>query len=450
MGSATVDTIAAQATPAGRGGVGIIRVSGPATRVIASAILGHCPQPRHAEYLRFCDMHQAVIDEGIALFFPGPHSFTGEDVLELQGHGGPVVMDLLLQSVIAHGARLARPGEFSERAFLNDKLDLVQAEAIADLIDAGSDQAARSAVRSLQGEFSRIVHALVADVTQLRVYVEAAMDFPEEEVDFLTEGKVADQVLELQTSLDEILKKAQQGSLLKEGIRLVLAGQPNAGKSSLLNQLARREAAIVTEIPGTTRDVIQEEIQLEGVPIHIIDTAGLRSSTDIVEQEGIRRTWQAIEQADGMLLLVDDREGVTAADEQILAAVPPGLPIILVHNKIDLSGRQPGLNRDSAYTSVAVSAKHGQGTEALVSALKTMAGLQTAGEGSFMARRRHVHAIERAGLHLQRAFDETGAGRAELVAEELKAVQEKLGEITGEVSSEDLLGEIFSQFCIGK
>jgi len=450
MCSATVDTIAAQATPTGRGGVGIIRVSGPATRIIATAILGHCPQPRSAEFLRFRDQQQIVIDEGIALYFPGPHSFTGEDVLELQGHGGPVVMDLLLRAVIAHGARLARPGEFSERAFLNDKLDLAQAEAIADLIDAGSGQAARSALRSLQGEFSRIVHELVAEVTRLRVYVEAAMDFPEEEIDFLTEGNVGEQVVSLQSSLNNILKQAQQGSLLKEGIRLVLAGQPNAGKSSLLNALARREAAIVTEIPGTTRDVIREEIHLEGMPIHIIDTAGLRESGDIVEQEGIRRTWQAIEQADGMLLLVDDREGITSADEKILAAVPAGLPVILVYNKIDLSGRAPGQFSDHPWVSLAVSAKHGLGLEALANAIKIMAGLQSSGEGTFMARRRHIHALERASLHLQQAYDQTRAGQAELVAEELKAVQEKLGEITGEVSSDDLLGEIFSQFCIGK
>jgi tRNA modification GTPase len=450
MGSATVDTIAAQATPAGRGGVGIIRVSGPATRFIATAVLGHCPQPRYAEFLPFTDLQHGVIDEGIALFFPAPHSFTGEDVLELQGHGGPVVMDLLLRTVIAHGARLARPGEFSERAFLNDKLDLTQAEAIADLIDAGSEQAARSALRSLQGEFSHIVHALVAKVTQLRVYVEASMDFPEEEVDFLTEGNVAGQLSELLSRLDVILQQAQQGSLLKEGIRLVLAGQPNAGKSSLLNSLAKREAAIVTEIPGTTRDVIREEIHLEGVPVHIIDTAGLRASEDAVEREGIRRTWQAIEHADGMLLLVDDRDGVTAVDEQILAAVPAGLPVLLVHNKIDLSGRASGVFCNDPYISVAISAKHGLGMEALVTALKTMAGLQTSGEGTFMARRRHVHALERAGLHLQLAIEESRKGRAELVAEELKAVQEKLGEITGEVSSDDLLGEIFSQFCIGK
>ena len=450
MCSATVDTIAAQATPNGRGGVGIIRVSGPAASTIATTVLGHCPQPRYAEFLRFRDTTQRVLDEGIALYFPAPHSFTGEDVLELQGHGGPVVMDLLLQTVIACGARLARPGEFSERAFLNDKLDLAQAEAIADLIDAGSSQAARSALRSLQGEFSRVVHELVNDVTRLRVYVEAAMDFPDEEIDFLSEGNVAGQIIELERRLDQILVQAQQGSLLKEGIRLVLAGQPNAGKSSLLNALARREAAIVTEIPGTTRDVIREEIHLDGLPIHIIDTAGLRESGDVVEQEGIRRTWQAIEQADGMLLLLDDRQGMTSDDEKILAAVPAGLPVIRVHNKIDLSGRSPGSLTDMPVPSVAVSAKHGQGLEQLVSAIKTLAGFQASGEGTFMARRRHLHALERASLHLQQAYDQAQASQPELVAEELKLVQEKLGEITGEVTSDDLLGEIFSQFCIGK
>ena len=276
------------------------------------------------------------------------------------------------------------------------------------------------------------------------------MDFPEEEIDFLTEGNVADRVGKLQESLHIILKQAQQGSLLKEGIRLVLAGQPNVGKSSLLNALARREAAIVTEVPGTTRDVIREEIYLDGLPIHIIDTAGLRESSDIVEQEGIRRTWQAIEQADGMLLLVDDRLGVTAADEKILAAAPAGLPVIVVRNKIDLTQRQVRQGSHLTYTSLSISAKHGQGLEQLVNALKAMAGFQTAGAGTFMARRRHLHALERASLHLLHAYEQTRAGQAELVAEELKLVQEKLGEITGEVSSEDLLGEIFSQFCIGK
>ncbi|MBI1423942.1 MAG: tRNA uridine-5-carboxymethylaminomethyl(34) synthesis GTPase MnmE [Gammaproteobacteria bacterium] len=450
MSATDIDTIAAQATPSGRGGVGIIRVSGPMVRDIAIAVLGRCPLPRYAEYLRFHDQEHRVIDEGIALFFPTPHSFTGEDVLELQGHGGPVVMDLLLQTVIACGARLARPGEFSERAFLNDKLDLAQAEAIADLIDAGSDQAARSALRSLQGEFSHVVHALVAEVTRLRVYVEASLDFPEEEIDFLSAGNVSGQITDLIETLDSILRQAQQGSLLKEGIRLVLAGQPNAGKSSLLNALARREAAIVTEIPGTTRDVIREEIHLDGLPVHIIDTAGLRESVDVVEQEGIRRTWQAIEQADGMLLIIDDRHGVTAADEQILSTVPAGLPVIRVHNKIDISGRPAGIIAQNARQGVAISAKQGLGLEQLVDAIKDLAGFRAAGEGTFMARRRHLHALERASLHLQQAYDQSRIGQAEFVAEELKAVQDRLGEITGEVSSDDLLGEIFSQFCIGK
>jgi tRNA modification GTPase len=450
MSESYADTIAAQATPVGRGGVGIIRVSGPATRAIAEAILGRLPAPRYAEFARFHDQQQIVIDEGIALFFPAPHSFTGEDVLELQGHGGTLVMDMLLQAVIARGARLARPGEFSERAFLNDKLDLAQAEAIADLIDAGSRQAARSAVRSLQGEFSNVVHALVADVTQLRVYVEAAMDFPEEEIDFLSEGNVAERVVNLQVNLDKIFNQAQQGSLLKEGIRLVLAGQPNAGKSSLLNVLAQREAAIVTEVPGTTRDVIREEIQLDGMPVHIIDTAGLRDSGDVVEQEGMRRTWQAIEQADALLLLVDDRAGLSTGDQKILDSMPAGLPVLLVRNKIDLSGTDPGRRDNGPYLGFAISAKYGQGLEPLVEAIKELAGLQASGSGTFMARRRHLHALERASLHLQQAWDQARAGQGELVAEELKAVQEHLGEITGEVSSDELLGEIFSQFCIGK
>lgn len=445
-----LDTIAAQATPAGRGGVGIIRVSGPNSRAIAEVILGRCPRPRYAEYLSFLDAEQNVIDQGIALYFPGPNSFTGEDVLELQGHGGPVVMDLLLQAVIAQGARLARPGEFSERAFLNDKLDLAQAEAIADLIDAGSVQAARSALHSLQGEFSRVIHALVEGVTRLRVYVEAAMDFPEEEIDFLSEGRVAEQIHQSQQLLTGIIQQARQGSLLREGIRLVLAGQPNAGKSSLLNALARREAAIVTEIPGTTRDVIREEIHLDGLPVHVIDTAGLRESTDRVELEGIRRTWAAIEQADGVLFLIDDREGITPADEKIRAALPAGLPQILIYNKIDLSGRIAGEVSGEAFRQYAISARAGLGLEQLVDGIKALAGYQTVGEGQFMARQRHLDALSRASAHLAQAHEQADQGQGELVAEELRAVQECLGEITGVVTSDDLLGQIFSQFCIGK
>ncbi len=445
-----IDTIAALATPAGRGGVGIIRVSGPLATHIAGVVLGHCPKPRFAEYLEFKDMHGQILDQGLALFFPNPHSFTGEDVLELQGHGGPVVMDLLLKTVIAHGARMARPGEFSERAFLNDKLDLTQAEAIADLIDAGSEQAARTAMRSLQGAFSNAVHVLVAEVTRLRVYVEAAMDFPEEEIDFLSEGRVSEQVQALQVQLDEILTQAQQGSLIREGINVVLAGQPNAGKSSLLNALSRREAAIVTDIPGTTRDVIKEEIMLDGLPLHILDTAGLRASGDRVEQEGMRRTWQAIEQADLLLLLVDDTHGFGDMEQQILQQVADTLHVVVLYNKCDQSGRQPGLVASSHHPAVAISAKQGLGLTELSDTIKRLVGMRVGGEGSFMARRRHLTALHNAKQHLQQACAQASTQQGELVAEELKQVQEYLGEITGEVSSDDLLGEIFSSFCIGK
>jgi len=450
MNNDSIETIAAQATPVGRGGVGIIRVSGPRAQTIAVAIIGHCPPPRYAEYVRFHDVQRAVIDEGIALFFAAPNSFTGEDVLELQGHGGPVVQDMLLRSVIECGARLARPGEFSERAFLNDKLDLAQAEAIADLIDAGSEQAARSALHSLQGAFSRVIHELVKAITELRIYVEAAMDFPEEEIDFLSEGNVVERVVKLQESMDNVLKQAEQGSLLREGIRIVLAGQPNAGKSSLLNALARREAAIVTEVPGTTRDIVREEIQLDGIPLHILDTAGLRESGDVVEQEGMRRTWAAIEEADALLLLIDDTCGLGAVEVQILAQVPAATPVLLVFNKADLSGRNIGNAEHARYPAVSISAKSGAGLEALVAQIKALAGLRAAGEGAFMARRRHLHALQHASLHLQSALEQAQSGMGELVAEELKAVQDCLGEITGEVTSDDLLGAIFSQFCIGK
>ena len=445
-----IDTIAALATPPGRGGVGIIRVSGPLAKHIAELVLGHCPKPRYAEYLEFKDLHGQVLDQGLALFFPNPHSFTGEDVLELQGHGGPVVMDLLLKTVIAHGARLARPGEFSERAFLNDKLDLTQAEAIADLIDAGSEQAARTALRSLQGAFSNAVHALVAEVTRLRVYVEAAMDFPEEEIDFLSEGRVSEQVQTLQVHLDDILAQAQQGSLIREGINVVLAGQPNAGKSSLLNALSRREAAIVTDIPGTTRDVIKEEIMLDGLPLHILDTAGLRTSGDLVEKEGMRRTWQAIEQADLLLLLVDDTLGFGDMEQQILHQVADKLHVVVLYNKCDQSGRQAGLVESAHHPAVAISAKQGLGLTELSDTIKRLVGMRVGGEGSFMARRRHLTALHNAKDHLQQAYEQASTQQGELVAEELKQVQEYLGEITGEVSSDDLLGEIFSSFCIGK
>ncbi len=451
MAQSSQYTIAAQATPAGRGGVGIIRVSGDAAKYIAEQVLGHCPAPRYAEYLNFKDAHGQVIDQGLALYFPKPHSFTGEDVLELQGHGGPVVMDLLLRAVINAGARLARPGEFSERAFLNNKLDLAQAEAIADLIDAGSEQAARSALRSLQGDFSKAVHQLVTDVTQLRIYTEAAIDFPEEEVDFLAEGQVQQQITQLQQTLGNILNQAQQGSLMREGINLVLVGQPNVGKSSLLNALAKRDAAIVTDIPGTTRDVVREVISLDGLPVHILDTAGLRETQDQVEQEGMRRTWQAIDQADVVLCLLDDSSPEDVTLQTVLAQLPRQVGVVLVYNKCDLSGRPVGsIETDSEYLQINISAKTGEGIPQLVQSIKQLAGMQAAGEGAFMARQRHLSALNEAHDHLQQADAQAQAKQGELVAEELKQVQQALGTITGEVTSDDLLGEIFSHFCIGK
>ncbi len=440
------ETIAAQATPSGRGGVGIVRISGPLVRDCAERMLGHCPKPRYAEYLPFYDERREVIDEGLALYFPGPNSFTGEDVLELQAHGGPVVIDRLLATVQQLEVRLARPGEFSERAFLNGKLDLAQAEAIADLIDAGSEQAARCALRSLQGEFSRRIHALVDRLTELRVYVESAIDFPEEEIDFLADGQVQQRLHEVLQSLQDVERAAQQGSLLKEGMTVVLAGQPNAGKSSLLNALAGQERAIVTDIAGTTRDILREQIHLDGMPLHIIDTAGLRESDDAVEQEGIRRAWSAIENADRVLLLVDDASGITDVDQQILERLPPNLPHTIIRNKIDLSGAAAAAEGEV----VRLSAKSGEGVELLRAHLKTSMGYEGDGEGAFMARRRHLEAIARADGNLRRGEQLLQQGAGELLAEELRLAQQALGEITGEVSSDDLLGKIFTSFCIGK
>ncbi|VAW97300.1 tRNA-5-carboxymethylaminomethyl-2-thiouridine(34)synthesis protein MnmE [hydrothermal vent metagenome] len=445
------ETIAAVATPTGRGGVGIVRVSGPLASQIAKDVLGHSPKPRQAEYLAFKNTRQQTIDQGIALYFPAPNSFTGEDVLELQGHGGPVVMDMLLNTVIEAGARLARSGEFSERAFLNDKLDLAQAEAIADLIDAGSEQAARSAMRSLQGEFSAAVHDLVEQVTRLRIFVEASIDFPEEEIDFISEGKVSSQIEAQLATLATITSEAQQGSLIREGIHLVLVGQPNAGKSSLLNTLAQRDAAIVTEVPGTTRDIVKEAIMLDGLPIHILDTAGLRPSEDQVEKEGMRRTWEAVNQADVMLLLVDNNRGFSEPEHDIIKQCPDQVALIVVFNKCDLSEEKNTAPIESTQgQQCRISAKTGQGIDKLISQIKTLAGMQTSGEGAFMARRRHLVALDQALSHLQFALQQANQQQGELIAEELKLVQQHLGEITGELSSDDLLGKIFSEFCIGK
>lgn len=445
------DTIAAIATPPGRGGVGIVRVSGARAPQIAAAVLGQCPAARHAAYLPFRDSDDSVLDQGIALYFPGPNSFTGEDVLELQGHGGPVVLDLLLSRVVALGARLAQPGEFSRRAFLNDKLDLAQAEAIADLIEAASVQAARSALRSLQGEFSQRIHTLVEAMIKLRMYVEAAIDFPEEEIDFLSDSAVTAQLQDLITHLNTILAEAQQGCLLREGMNVVIAGQPNAGKSSLLNQLAQRELAIVTEIAGTTRDTLRQEISIDGLPLHIIDTAGLRDSSDTVERIGIERAWSEIQQADRILLLIDDAAGITAADQAIIDKLPDDIAVTVVRNKIDLSDSRAGVADGPLGQEIALSAKTGAGLELLTQHLKQCVGYQGNVEGNFMARRRHVDALRRAlewVLHGQQALQKHQAG--ELLAEDLRLAQEALNEITGAFGSDDLLGRIFSSFCIGK
>jgi len=441
------DTIAAIATPPGRGGVGIIRVSGPLVTQIAKETLGKLPEPRFADYLPFLDQNNETIDSGLALYFVGPNSFTGEDVLELQGHGGPVVMDILLQRVVDLGARIANPGEFSERAFLNDKVDLAQAEAIADLIEAGSEQAAKSAVKSLQGEFSRWIDESVEALTHLRMYVEAAIDFPEEEIDFLSGGHVTKSLENILAEMDKIFASAQQGVLLRDGMRVVLIGQPNTGKSSLLNALAGRDSAIVTDIAGTTRDVLREEINIDGMPLHVIDTAGLRDSEDVVEQEGIKRTWIEIEQADRALLLVDDKTGITEDDELIRQKLPSSLEVTIVRNKIDLTGTKAKERNNE----IALSAKSGEGVELLRAHLKKIMGYTGLTEGVFLARRRHLDALIRAKELVENGQAQLQLSKAgELLAEDLRQAQNALGEITGHVSSDALLGKIFSSFCIGK
>lgn len=445
------DTITAVATAPGRGGVGIVRVSGSRVPDIAKAILGRVPEVREAMYLPFTAAEGVVIDEGIAIYFKAPHSFTGEDVLELQGHGGPVVMDMLLKRVISLGARLARPGEFSERAFLNDKVDLAQAEAIADLIDAASEQAARSAMRSLQGEFSAKVNTLVESLIRLRIYIEAALDFPEEEIDFLSEGKVGEQTQTLLQQIEQLQKEAKHGALLREGMSIVIAGRPNAGKSSLLNALAGRESAIVTDIAGTTRDVLREHISINGVPLHIIDTAGLRETSDVVEQEGVRRALTAIESADRILLMVDIRQRGHLAElqQEFLQNLPRQIPVTIVFNKIDLDRQQAHFEAEPA--TLYLSAKHGQGLDLLRDHLLDCVGYSQTLEGGFIARRRHLDAIERAQTHIEHGLTQLKATRAgELLADDLRHAQEALSEITGQFTADDLLGRIFNSFCIGK
>ncbi|MEH2922031.1 tRNA uridine-5-carboxymethylaminomethyl(34) synthesis GTPase MnmE [Samsonia erythrinae] len=450
------DTIVAQATPPGRGGVGILRISGQAAARVAQAVLGKLPKPRYADYLPFRDANGATLDQGIALWFPGPHSFTGEDVLELQGHGGPVILDLLLQRILMlPNVRIARPGEFSERAFLNDKLDLAQAEAIADLIDASSEQAARSALNSLQGVFSTRINQLVEALTHLRIYVEAAIDFPDEEIDFLSDGKIEAQLNGVMADLDAVRAQAHQGSLLREGMKVVIAGRPNAGKSSLLNALAGREAAIVTDIAGTTRDVLREHIHIDGMPLHIIDTAGLRDASDEVERIGIERAWQEIEQADRVLFMVDGTTTQAVDPEQIwpefMARLPKTLPITVVRNKADITGEELGIESVSTHSLIRLSARTGEGVDTLRDHLKQSMGFTSNTEGGFLARRRHLQALERAAQHLVQGKDQlVSAYAGELLAEELRLAQQALSEITGEFTSDDLLGRIFSSFCIGK
>jgi tRNA modification GTPase len=448
--NAHADTIAAVATPPGRGGVGILRISGPQVPDIAERLLGGLPAARVASLHSFTDAEGETIDQGLSLYFPQPHSFTGEHVLELHGHGGPVVLDLLLARVLELGARQALPGEFSQRAFLNDKLDLAQAEAVADLIDSSTEQAVRAATRSLRGEFSARVHALVGGLIELRSYVEGAIDFPEEEIDFLDDAEVRQRLTTVSEQLKQVQSQARQGRLLREGMTLVLAGQPNAGKSSLLNALAGREAAIVTPIAGTTRDALREYIQIDGMPLHIIDTAGLRDSADPVEQEGVKRAWSQIEQADRVLLIIDDQAGFSAQDQQILDRLPHKLPHTRVYNKIDLSGRAPGVRHEGPDFEVALSARSRAGIEALCRHLKDVMGYRESSAGGFSARRRHLDALQRSDQNLQSAQNCLDSGAGELLAEELRLAQQHLGEITGEFSSDDLLGEIFASFCIGK
>jgi tRNA modification GTPase len=449
--NATRATIAALATPPGRGGIGVIRVSGPLAASIAREILGEVPRPRRAVIRPFRDADGQTLDQGLALYFAAPASFTGEDVLELHGHGGPVVMDMLLARTLQLGARIAEAGEFSRRAFLNDKLDLAQAEAIADLIDSGSVEAARAALRSMQGEFSVAVNSLTEAVTETRMHVEAAIDFPEEEIDFLADTALRARIDGAIELCAQIAAKARQGALLREGMTVVIAGRPNAGKSSLLNRLAGYDVAIVTAIPGTTRDVLRERIAIDGMPLHIADTAGLRDEADIVEAEGIRRARQEMTRADRILYVVDGELRSDPAEvERELAKLPHDVPVTLVINKIDLLA-MPSRYEQSQPPRLYVSAITGEGIDLLREHLKECMGFQGADSGTVSARRRHLDALTRADRHLQEARRQLLEQRAgELMAEELRQAQRALAEITGEFTSDDLLGRIFSSFCIGK
>ncbi|MFK8047260.1 MAG: tRNA uridine-5-carboxymethylaminomethyl(34) synthesis GTPase MnmE [Halioglobus sp.] len=451
------DTIVAIATPPGRGGVGIIRISGDKSHSIATNLTGLAPDPRTAHFTHFRGESESKLDSGITLFFPGPASFTGEDVVELQAHGGPVILDLLVRECCRLGARVAKPGEFSERAFLNDKIDLAQAEAIADLINSTTSNAALNASRSLQGAFSNKIEGLVKSVTELRVYVEAAIDFPEEEIDFIGDGVVKAKLEQIIHELAGVKKQAKQGSLIRDGMKLVIAGKPNAGKSSLLNALSGQDSAIVTPIEGTTRDVLHEHIQIDGMPLHVVDTAGLRDSVDIIEQEGVRRAREEIKSADRIVILVDSSEDIPT-DTDLYKLLNNNeenglekIPVTVIHNKCDLNNAAPGIDLSGKYPVLRLSAKFGDGIEFLKEHLKTVMGYKQEQDGQFSARRRHLQSLDSASVFLNTGLDQllsTGAG--ELLAEDLKQCQNALGEITGAVTSDELLGEIFSNFCIGK
>jgi len=442
------DTIVASATPAGVGGIAVVRVSGPEVENIALKMLGQLPKPRYAELTPFSGHDGGLLDRGIALYFPGPNSFTGEAVLELHGHGGPVVVGLIVEAAIAFGARAALPGEFSKRAFLNDKLDLVQAEAIADLIGSGTQQAARAALRSLSGNFSTVIDALQERLVRLRLHVEAAIDFPEEEVDFLSDQQLLDRIEDCDRAFVEITKAATSGRVLRDGFQIVIVGKSNVGKSSLLNLLSGEDAAIVTDVAGTTRDILREQIKIDGLSVELVDTAGMRDDPDQIEAEGIRRAKKALKKADAALWIQDsttnDIDGGPGEN------LPDDIPVLVVRNKIDLSGQAAGRDEDAADI-ISMSAKTGAGLEELTAAIKTLAGYKDLGEGAFTARQRHLDALKRAQKHFREgraALEKTKSG--ELLAEELRLAQKELGEITGTFSSDELLGRIFSEFCIGK
>ena len=447
--SARADTIAAIATAPGRGGIGVVRVSGPLAKDIARAVIGRVPEARRATLSRFEGEAGALLDEGVALFFPAPHSYSGEDVLELQGHGGPVVLREIVRRCVALGARVAEPGEFTRRAFLNERLDLAQAEGVADLIDAASAEAARGAARSLAGEFSARIHAIVEALTQLRTHVEACIDFPEEEIDPADRRAQQSSIAAIRVDLAELLEEAAQGAVLREGLTVALVGRPNVGKSSLLNRLAGEEVAIVTAVAGTTRDYVRATILLEGVPIHLIDTAGLREAGDEVERIGIARTWEAIANAGAAILITDAGQSDRGEESRILARMPAGLPLARVTNKIDLAGVEAAHEPHGREMDIRLSAKTGKGVEALRAWLLDMAGWRPSSEGVFLARERHLAALREASSQLREAA-EKHAQAFELFAEDLRMAQHALGSITGEVTPDELLGQIFSRFCIGK